>query len=118
LEEIVSQVVLQRGGRDPDFRGRFVFDVEPLLDHMTSEWELRPGWCTLKTQPLKSVFPSDEQEQLKEEVAKLHKDVTDAKREAEAAFRAAQETFAGERKHVAEEIESRDIQIKELAVGD
>ena len=36
IEECVSQIVLHKGGCDPDFRAnrRFQIDVAPLIDHL------------------------------------------------------------------------------------
>jgi hypothetical protein len=37
IEECVSQIVLHRNGLDPDFRGHFKMNVEPLLDGLVNK---------------------------------------------------------------------------------
>ena len=37
IEECVSQIVLHKNGVDPDFRGRFTLQVEPLLEGMANK---------------------------------------------------------------------------------
>lgn len=101
---------MQRGGRDPDFRGRFILDVEPLFDHMTSECVIRIRQTELKIIIKSQLTPilissslltlllfylslnvnSDEHAELKEEVAKLQKDVAEAERNSQLLLRNAQ----------------------------
>lgn len=39
IEECISQIVLHKGGCDPDFRAnrRFQIDVAPLIDHLVGK---------------------------------------------------------------------------------
>ena len=41
IEECVSQIVLHKNGIDPDFRGHFTLDVEPLLAGMSNREQVQ-----------------------------------------------------------------------------
>lgn len=148
-------MVLQRGGRDPDFRGRFILDVNPLFDRMSSAYVMRQPilierrhvcipWNLFSCRNFAAVPPGKNMHSLMKRwrncrrmfgtpSATLKSDFTMRRSASAAVYRNSffsrrilsrpsslyfvlQETFAAERKQLQDEIESRDVQIKELAV--